>query len=625
MLRNLGLAAKISVAFAAALLLPVLLLYATSIKPRSHIVEFTKRYGVQLAATIADTVDRMMSERYQDVQQFAANAELQKPETWEHQHQDGDPIVSLLNRYAKDYGFYTVLMVVDLSGKVIAVNSKDGSGNSLDHRDIYQKSFTRAPWFSDAISGKFHTASGAMTGTVLEVEVTDLPHANTVTQPIGDTRLLGFSAPIKDSSGVVIGVWRNIMSFGEIVRIASRAASGSLSTDPVAQWITISSDAGVPLAISGDTPVSSVLTLLQAQVKGELGTIKTTQTGLLPDSAEIDYATGYAVSRGARGMAPLPWITLVSRDYHPAIAPLEKAYRLAICLVLGSLAAVMLCSRLLVSRYVRPLEGIMVTLSESVDSLKSTSVSVAKTATTLSKGAKEQSTTLAGTSARVKSLSTLSGETTRASQSALALSEEARNSSSESVKSMETMATSISSIKTAAGETAKIVIIIDEIAFQTNLLALNAAVEAARAGEAGKGFAVVAEEVRNLAQRSATAAKDTSEKIRHSQQLSETGVHVSDEVARCIEAIRVHAEQSAELIREIAAASTEQMNSIQNVQKSMQKLAEITGEAEGISNHARVAAKNLSAQAEEFRLIVADLGRLINGRGTTTKSGLQAG
>ena len=110
------------------------------------------------------------------------------------------------------------------------------------------------------------------------------------------------------------------------------------------------------------------------------------------------------------------------------------------------------------------------------------------------------------------------------------LAGEASNSASKGAHAMDDMSSAINEIKKSSDETAKIIKVIDEIAFQTNLLALNAAVEAARAGEAGKGFAVVAEEVRNLAQRSAEAAKNTSSLIEGSQKNSDNGVRVTEEL-----------------------------------------------------------------------------------------------
>src|SRR5690606_32147957 len=103
--------------------------------------------------------------------------------------------------------------------------------------------------------------------------------------------------------------------------------------------------------------------------------------------------------------------------------------------------------------------------------------------------------------------------------------------------SMDRMGETIQRIKTATDETAKILKLIDEIAFQTNLLALNASVEAARAGEAGKGFAVVAEEVRALAGRCAEAARDTASRVSDAQEAADAGVEVAREVDESLQSI----------------------------------------------------------------------------------------
>src|SRR6202012_5871046 len=114
------------------------------------------------------------------------------------------------------------------------------------------------------------------------------------------------------------------------------------------------------------------------------------------------------------------------------------------------------------------------------------------------------------------------------------LSAEAQSAANKGNMAMDRMSQAIDQIQKSAGETGKIIKVIDEIAFQTNLLALNAAVEAARAGEAGKGFAVVAEEVRNLAMRSAEAAKNTSALIEGSVNNAKNGVTIADEVAKSL-------------------------------------------------------------------------------------------
>ncbi len=125
---------------------------------------------------------------------------------------------------------------------------------------------------------------------------------------------------------------------------------------------------------------------------------------------------------------------------------------------------------------------------------------------------------------------------------------EARDSAQRGVESMNRMSSAINKIKTSSDSTSKIVKTIDEIAFQTNLLALNAAVEAARAGDAGKGFAVMAEEVRNLAMRSAEAAKNTASLIEETVKNSENGVAINEESDSAAEEMSSQSEEMRSMV-----------------------------------------------------------------------------
>ena len=200
--------------------------------------------------------------------------------------------------------------------------------------------------------------------------------------------------------------------------------------------------------------------------------------------------------------------------------------------------------------------------------------------------------------------------------------------------SSDEMKSAMEAVKNSNDEVSKIIKTIDEIAFQTNILALNAAVEAARAGEAGAGFAVVADEVRNLAQKSAEAAKETAQRIESSMKRTDQGARVSEKVnenlqqvvakARAVEAslhtILDKARQVDGLVGEIAAASQEQNQGIDQVNVAVTQMDKVTQSNAANAEESASAAEELNAQAESMKDAVGDLLRLVDGQnaaGTT--------
>lgn len=252
-------------------------------------------------------------------------------------------------------------------------------------------------------------------------------------------------------------------------------------------------------------------------------------------------------------------------------------------------------------------------LNDGAQQVASASGQVASASQQLAEGANQQASTLEETSSALEQMAAQTRQNADNAEHADKAVRETSKIVENGVSSMQRMKMAINEIKESSNETSKIIKTIDEIAFQTNLLALNAAVEAARAGEAGKGFAVVAEEVRNLAQRSAEAAQNTSQLIAKSQENSNNGVTVAEEVAGQLDSIKESSEKVNTLIAEIAAASKEQAQGIEQVNIATTQMDKVVQQNAADSEESASAAEELSAQAEEMEKIVAELAAMVGG------------
>jgi methyl-accepting chemotaxis protein len=180
---------------------------------------------------------------------------------------------------------------------------------------------------------------------------------------------------------------------------------------------------------------------------------------------------------------------------------------------------------------------------------------------------------------------------------------------------------SMKDISKASEETAKIIKTIDEIAFQTNLLALNAAVEAARAGEAGAGFAVVADEVRNLAMRAAEAAKNTATLIEESVKKIKVGTGIVDRTDQAFSKVNAESKKIEHLVGEIAAASQEQAQGIEQTNKAISEMNKIVQANAASAEESSSASEEMYSQAEFMKTTVSSLSGLIEGRKKKTQAG----
>jgi methyl-accepting chemotaxis protein len=255
----------------------------------------------------------------------------------------------------------------------------------------------------------------------------------------------------------------------------------------------------------------------------------------------------------------------------------------------------------------KPLNRITVRLSGAAGQIRDASTQVASSSQSLAQGSTEQAASIEETSSSLEEMSSMTKQNAANAEQANTLSGQARQSAQNGAEAMKHMSAAINDIQKSSNETSKIIKVIDEIAFQTNLLALNAAVEAARAGEAGKGFAVVAEEVRNLAMRSAEAAKNTSGLIEKSVQNTQNGVKISSDVQKALDEIVTTVSKTTDLIGEIAAACNEQAQGIEQINIAVSQMDKATQQNAANAEESASASEELDSESVEMNQIAEDL------------------
>lgn len=280
--------------------------------------------------------------------------------------------------------------------------------------------------------------------------------------------------------------------------------------------------------------------------------------------------------------------------------------------ILGGIVTVILSVRSVAG----PMEVIIAGLTQEAVALASASNTITESSQRISTHAQETSSAIVETSA---SLEQIAGMTRRNAENAEVVdkvAKHARGSAETGQSQVQAMNESLEAVRASSGEIANIIKTINEIAFQTNILALNAAVEAARAGEAGAGFAVVADEVRALAQRSAGAAHETSERIAGAVERAQHGVNHCGAVSEEFSGIARETQQLDVLSQELAKACREQSAGIEQILKA---LATIDGSTQSNAADAEKnsdLAQRLSAQAEALHQTVSSLVQLVDGSGS---------
>jgi len=334
----MNLKSKLITAFLVLGLIPAFVLGWQVYQASLRMEQGTTNMFQNVASQVVDKIDRNLFERYGDVQAFGANRAVLDRASWYRAGSENNAIARVANRYANLYGFYLLSMLVDLEGRVIAVNDRDPSGRPINTAWLYNKNFKNSDWFQSVQTGRFLSSSdGSLTGTYVQDVYVD----EDIKQVYGGEALvLGFSAGVKDEQGRVIAVWNNRATFSLVEEIFVSAyrdlksqsfGSAELTLVDRTGRVLVDYDPtrdGGNLAVGHDLGVLLKLNLAERGVEGAKRVVLGESGGVRSLNARKNMwqTSGYAVSAGALGFPGLKWGALVRVDEAEALAAMRSLH-----------------------------------------------------------------------------------------------------------------------------------------------------------------------------------------------------------------------------------------------------------------------------------------------------------
>ena len=585
MMRKMTLGSKLLIGGICLVLIPLASVAWFSIIQASKVLEDSSRKEVlRIAENLSGDVEQTLANELKAMKMIAARDSVIKLGTDLARNGEKDPNVEAER----------VIVARELAVAMKEMGINDHEGIIFLNREGVAFADGRDVTFKSLALGDRDYFQGAKNGKVTIGKIVQSKATGKGIVPLG--------VPVVSEAGEVVGVIASIM---KIDSFADRVASTKIGE---MGYVFMANEEGVVIA----HPQKDLI--FKRNIK-EMKGVESIVQKMLSRQKGVESYSFQGTDRIA-GFAPIElsgWSIAASQARDEILAP---AYMLRNTIIIAGiifLALTIVVTIFFARRISGPIAKVVEGLNEAARHVSSASNQISTAGQQLAEGTSEQAASIEETSSSLEEMSSMTRQNADNAKQANQLMSGTRETVSRATRSMEKLTGSMGEISKASEETSKIIKTIDEIAFQTNLLALNAAVEAARAGEAGAGFAVVADEVRNLAMRAAEAAKNTAALIESTVKKVKEGSDLVNITEREFREVAMSVGKSGDLVGEISAASLEQAQGIEQVNKAVSEMDKVVQQNAANAEETASASEEMNAQADQIKEFVGELQSLVHG------------